>query len=82
MKGFRPISLINRVTKIISKVLSKRLSTKIESLISSSQSAFIRGRNIFECFAMAMETINFCKNEAHKGVVYKVDFEKAFDNVD
>ena len=82
VKDFRPISLINGATKIISKTLSKRLSRKMNLLVSSSYLAFIRERNISEYFVMAMENINFCKTEAPKGLIYKVDFEKAFDNVD
>ena len=31
---------------------------------------------------MAIEILNHCKNEAYKGLVYKEDFEKAFDNID
>jgi hypothetical protein len=46
VQNFRPISLIHSFAKIVSKVLSLRLEPFINSLISSSQSAFIKKRCI------------------------------------
>lgn len=43
---FRPISLINSFAKLITKLLSIRLAEHIDNLISTSQSAFIKGRCI------------------------------------
>lgn len=39
---FRPISLINGVSKIISKVLSNRLEGVMKNIISPTQAAFLK----------------------------------------
>jgi hypothetical protein len=44
VKDFKPIRLVGGVYKIISKVLAKRLKSVLEKIISSSQNAFIGGR--------------------------------------
>jgi hypothetical protein len=48
LSDFRPISLLGCLYKIISKVLAKRLALVMDSVISSNQSAFIKGRNLVD----------------------------------
>lgn len=45
-KPARPISLINVAFKIFSKILANRVQPYLNYLISSSHSAFIKGRGI------------------------------------
>ena len=47
-KDFRPISLVHSFGKLITKTLAIRLSRHMDQLISSSQSAFIKGRCIHD----------------------------------
>ena len=42
VSDFRPISLIHSFAKIIAKVLAMRLAPHMNSLVSKSQSAFIK----------------------------------------
>ena len=80
-KGFRPISLVTCLYKIIAKVLAKRLQTVFGETISKSQGAFVVGRQSLDVALVANEIIEDyrrCKNE---GLVVKIDFEKAYDNV-
>ena len=48
VKDFRPISLVGGVYKIIAKVLATRLRTVMEDIISPSQNAFVRNRQILD----------------------------------
>lgn len=47
-KDFRPISCINTLYKVISRLLTKRLQDILPRVISTSQSAFIKGRLLVE----------------------------------
>ncbi|KAJ9545225.1 hypothetical protein OSB04_024932 [Centaurea solstitialis] len=45
LADYRPINLIGCITKLISKILAERLKGVLNSIISHSQTAFIKGRN-------------------------------------
>jgi hypothetical protein len=42
-KDFRPISLIHSFAKLITKILANRLVVRLEGMVSTNQSAFIKG---------------------------------------
>jgi len=44
LNDFRPISLVGSMYKILAKVLACRLCSVIGSVVSDTQSAFIKGR--------------------------------------
>ena len=50
IKDFRPISLVGGFYKIISKVLASLLRSVAHGLISNSQNAFVKGRQILDSF--------------------------------
>lgn len=64
------------------KVLTNRLGIVMNRLISCNQSAFIEGRYILESVVTAHELIHTVVRSDSKGVVLKLDYEKAFDRVD
>ncbi|OAY73430.1 LINE-1 reverse transcriptase [Ananas comosus] len=76
---FRPISLTNGIHKILSKVLTNRLESIMGTLISDSQSAFLKGRNISDAFVTVRELFGWGSKLGMEGVGIKVDFEKAYD---
>lgn len=78
---FRPISLIGCYYKIITKILADRFKKVIGKLIGESQNAFIPGRYILDGTLIANETISYVKNKKKKCVVFKIDFEKAYDSL-
>nr|GEY55029.1 putative RNA-directed DNA polymerase, eukaryota, reverse transcriptase zinc-binding domain protein [Tanacetum cinerariifolium] len=81
INDFRPISLIGAQYKIITKVLANRLARVIDSVISHQQSAFIKHRQILDGPLMVNEVIQWCKRKKSKLMVFKIDFEKAFDTI-
>lgn len=80
LNDFRPISLIGSMYKILAKVLSSRLKLIIPSNISPSQSAFMGGRFILDGVLVANEVLDWWSKKK-KGVIIKIDFEKAYDCV-
>ncbi|GJZ08803.1 cysteine-rich receptor-like protein kinase, partial [Tanacetum coccineum] len=76
---YRPISLIGCVYKVISKLLSSRLARVINYIISHNQSDFISGRQILDGCLIANEIIQMASLEDQKLLLFKVNFEKAFD---
>nr|GFA95172.1 putative RNA-directed DNA polymerase, eukaryota [Tanacetum cinerariifolium] len=81
IKDYRPISLFGLHYKIVAKILSNRLSKVINSIISLEQSAFISGRQILDGPLILSEIIDWYKKRKKKLMLFKVDFEKAFDSV-
>jgi hypothetical protein len=82
LSDFRPISLVGSMYKILAKVLACRLRFVIGSVVSDTQSAFIKGRQIMDGILVANEIVDEahrCKKEL---ILFKVDFEKAYDSID
>jgi hypothetical protein len=80
-KQFRLICLLGVDYKWITKVLTKRLTTVADSVVSLTQTTFITGRNILEGVVILHETMHELKRKKKKGVILKLDFEKAYDKV-
>ncbi|MFS8003872.1 putative reverse transcriptase domain, fatty acid desaturase domain, acyl-CoA desaturase [Helianthus anomalus] len=81
LNDFRPISLVGAINKVISKVLANRLKKVLGSVISESQSAFLRAKFILDGPLIINEVINWLKKNKKTAFIMKLDFEKAYDNV-
>ncbi|GJX67489.1 RNA-directed DNA polymerase, eukaryota [Tanacetum coccineum] len=81
LQDYRPISLIGCMYKVLSKLLASHLSKVIHKLISPNQSTFLAGRQILDGSLITNEIINVASKEKLRLLLFKVDFEKAFDNV-
>jgi hypothetical protein len=81
VKDFRLISLIHSFAKLVTKLMANRLDPLLPSLISTSQSAFVRGRNIHDNFILVQHMVKSLhkKKEAH--VLLNLDMCTAFDSV-
>ncbi|KAK1422577.1 hypothetical protein QVD17_17860 [Tagetes erecta] len=78
---YRPISLIGCISKIISKVLANRMKPVMGKVILDSQTAFLANRSILEGPLVVNEVISWLKKSKLEGLIFKVDFNKAFDSV-
>ncbi|KAJ0547939.1 putative RNA-directed DNA polymerase [Helianthus annuus] len=78
---YRPISLVGVVNKVISKVLANRLKKVLGSVISNSQSAFLGDRFILDGPLIINEVCSWLKKSKKEALLFKIDFEKAYDNI-
>nr|GEW25655.1 RNA-directed DNA polymerase, eukaryota [Tanacetum cinerariifolium] len=81
VKDFRPISLIGSIYKIIAKILTNRLVCVLDDIVNEVQSAFIADRQILDGPFILNEVLHWCKTKKKRALIFKVDFEKAFDSV-
>lgn len=80
-KEFRPISMVGCIYKILAKVLANRLRKVLPTIIGETQAAFVGGKQILDGVFIANKVIDSWKKRKNEGLVLKIDFEKAYDNV-
>jgi hypothetical protein len=81
IKHFKPICLLNVDFKCFTKVLINRLILVAKKVISKNQIGFIEGRNILEGVVVLHEVLHELKSSRKRGLILKLDFEKAYDRV-
>lgn len=79
IKQYRPICLLNVDFKIFTKVLTNSLATVAKGLIGGNQTGFLKNRNILEGVVILHEVVHELKTKKKKGLLFKIDFEKAYD---
>jgi hypothetical protein len=80
--GFRPISLLGCLYKLVAKVLARRLAKVMNGIVDSPQSAFLKGRYLVDGVMVVNEVVDLAKKTGKECFILKVDFEKAYDSVD
>ena len=53
----------------------------IGKVVSSDQNVFVMGRQILDASLIANEVIDSWQKRGEKGLIYKLDIEKAYDSV-
>nr|GEU30591.1 RNA-directed DNA polymerase, eukaryota, reverse transcriptase zinc-binding domain protein [Tanacetum cinerariifolium] len=81
VKDFRPVSLIRSVYKVIAKVLANHLVTVLDDIVDEIQSAFVTDRQIMDGPFILNDIVHWCENKKKQSMIFKVDFEKAYDSV-
>jgi hypothetical protein len=79
LKKFRPISLNNCSFKVFAMALNTRLERICDRLLAPNQTTFVKGRYILESVVAAHEIIHEDKRSGGKGILMKLDYEKAYD---
>ena len=81
IQQYRPICLLNVSFKIFTKVATIRLNSVADHVVKPTQTAFMQGRNILDGVVILHETVHEMHTKKLNGVVFKIDFEKAYDKV-
>ena len=81
IQQYRPIYLLNVSFKIFTKVATNRIVKVAQKVIKPSQTAFLPGRNIMEGAIILHETLHELHRKKQDGIIFKIDFEKAYDKV-
>jgi hypothetical protein len=81
IQQYRPICLLNVSFKIFTKVATNRISEVAQKVIKPTQTTFIPGRHILKGVVVLHETIHEMHRRKLDGVIFKIDFKKAYDKV-
>ena len=81
IQQYKPICLLNVSFNIFTKVATNRLSIVAHKIIRPKQTAFLPGRNIMEGAIILHETLHELHSKKQDGIIFKIDFEKAYDKV-
>jgi hypothetical protein len=81
IQQYRPICLLNVSFKIFTKVGTNRISEVAHSVVKPTQTAFMPRRHILEGVVILHETIHELHKKKMNGLLYKIDFEKAYDKI-
>lgn len=81
IQQYRPICMLNVSFKIFTKVATNHIAGIAHQVISLTQTAFMPGRHILEGVVVLHETIHELHRKKLDGVLFKIDFEKAYDKV-
>jgi len=81
IKQYRAICLLNVDYKCFTKVLTNRIVPIATKIIGESQTGFVKGRNILDGVVVLHEVLHELSRSKKKGLVLKIDFEKAYDRV-
>jgi hypothetical protein len=72
---------ISFFAKLVTEVLANRLGGRLHDMVSTNQSAFVKGRFIQDNLMLVQQTTRFLHQQKHTHFLFKLDISKAFDSV-
>jgi len=82
IKNWRPITLSNCDSKIVTKALSIKMSKILSTIIDPSQTAYVPGRAVADNLRTNFFLKRYCRQKNINSVLISLDAKKAFDSVD
>jgi hypothetical protein len=80
-KKFQNLEPLVTIAKIITKILARRLGMLMNDLVSNTQNAFIKRRNIHDNFIM-LRTLQRNLNKQNHALLFKLDIRKHLTQLD
>ena len=68
ISNWRPISLINVDVKIGSYAIAKRLETVLPKIIHYNQSAYVKGRTVFDAVRTTQDILEYTKTQNRRKI--------------
>ena len=62
-------------------MLANRIKRVMDKVISKSQNAFVERRQILDVVLITNEIVDSSPRRKKRGLVYKLDIEKAYDSI-
>lgn len=81
VRNFQPINLLNSFYKLLAKVIACRMEAIMNYIVSPSQCAFVRGRQMLDCSLVANEWIDHWARTKREGIICHIEMEKGYDHV-
>ena len=82
LENWRPISLVNVDTKIMTKAIASRIKSVLPDIIHPNQTGYVKDRFIGETIRSIYDVMEFTVKENIPGLMLFIDFQKAFDSVE
>lgn len=81
IENWRPITLINNDTKLLSLIFARRLKSCLTTIIDECQSGFLKGRHTSNNVRLILDLIGYSDLLDDNSYILFVDFYKAFDTI-
>ncbi|KAL9976393.1 hypothetical protein ACROYT_G013691 [Oculina patagonica] len=82
LENWRPISLVNVDTKIMSKVIASRIKNVLPEIIHHNKTGYVKDRFIGETISSIYDVMDYTVEENIPGLMIFIDFKKAFGIVE
>lgn len=82
LDNLRPITLLNTDYKIVTLAYANRLKSKLDTIISDSQSGFMKDRSIHNNIRLVIDLLDYKHLIDDDGFILFLDFYKAFDSIE
>ncbi|KAJ9542598.1 hypothetical protein OSB04_029104 [Centaurea solstitialis] len=70
LSEYRPIHLMGCISKVLSKILAERLKVVMDDIISSSQTAFVKGRQVMDGPFIVNEVLTWAKRTDNSKIIH------------